>query len=188
MRLIPLVSHFPIGYFLRLTHWIENMSIDMIDEHVSCTSGTVIVEIIVAVHSVFWSVVDVNGLSDSPFLFASQVQDLFLYPTAPMRIGRYESCQIFYPHFIIGQSEHETKDEITFLKGEDAVIDSDVLLTRQVVVTYGGVSIVGVDLVAGSTGEQTDAYRVHAFEHCAISLSKSGRRCHQQQNRYKDNP
>ena len=77
----------------------------MSGQHIHSTGGTVIVEIIIAVHAVLGHVVDVNRLEDVPFLFVRQVQHLLCHAAAIITILSAERFKRLNPHLIVGQAK-----------------------------------------------------------------------------------
>src|SRR3712207_3403226 len=141
MQLVPLVYHLPVA---RLYGWVDGviyLSVEVFYYHVAGSGGAVIVEIVISVDTILGPIVIINELCNAPLLHPREVELLLLHPSALCLILHEELLEVFYAHLIVGESEHETHDEVTLRKRKHAVVDGQILPSAIVMVTYRSVSI-----------------------------------------------
>ena len=79
----------------------------VVDDHVACTCGAVVIEEVVAVGAVLLLVVLLHGSKDVPFLVSCQGKALLSYPSAFVGILRHETIHGDDAYLIVGEPEDE---------------------------------------------------------------------------------
>jgi hypothetical protein len=71
-------------------------------------------------------IVFVDGLNDIPFILSGEVQGLFPYPSAFLSVFIKKLLVGSYSHFIIGETEDESKNEELLAEREHTIVDNTV--------------------------------------------------------------
>ena len=133
----------------------------MVGNHVACTSGAIVVEVVVPVHAILRFVVGVDGLGDGQFLFGREVKHLLVHATSVRGVLCTESVERLDTHFVVGKSEHETQHEVGFVKREHAIVHGYVCSACHILIPNGRVSVNAIHFFVGLTGEQGYAHGIH---------------------------
>ena len=137
----PLVGHLSIGVAAPLIIRRVAFYVQVIDNHFPSLGCTIVVEVVVSVHSVLWEIVFVERKSELELLLASEVEHLLVYPSALTAIAVDEVVHGGNAHLVVGQSENESCNKKTLLEGEHSIVDNKVFARSKVVIANGGMTV-----------------------------------------------
>ena len=164
MALRHLVYGAPVTVCNILAASIFYLSVDASLDDVPCLCRAVVVEVVVAIHSVLWKQVDAERIVHLLLLVAGQVEHLFGDHAAIVPVLLLEDAEGEASQLVVGKPEDEARHKMRGLEVEDAPVEGDVgLLVVQVVPAQCRVAIEAVYLVVRLAGEQAYFYGVKIF-------------------------
>ena len=148
------VNLLTIGGECRFDLEVGAVGCQVVDDHVACTCGAVVVEEVVAVGAVLLAVVLLYGSKDVPFLVSCQGKALLSNPSAFVGILRHETFHGDDAYLIVGEPEDEAQHKKVLVEGEHAPVDSHIAAMGTVFYAKSGVSIIRPNLLSRSAGQE----------------------------------